>query len=148
MTFYAAYGANLQPEQMLLRAPHSPLVGTGWLNGWRLTFGGGNSAIGAQPTVVEEPEAAVYVAVYDITRADEHVLDQWEHADRDAYRKVKVHVDLLSGRERAWLYVLDDYEGGFPSPQTLSLIAEAADAAGAPTEYVSELLRRPCSGAH
>ena len=40
MAFYAAYGSNLDPEQMALRAPHSPLRGTGWLQGWRLTFGG------------------------------------------------------------------------------------------------------------
>lgn len=147
MTFYAAYGANLQPEQMILRAPHSPLVGTGWLYGWRLTFGGGNASVGALPTVVEAPgsDAAVYVAVYDITRADEHVLDQWEHTDRDSYRKIKVPIDLLTGRQLAWLYVLDDYEGGLPVPQTLSVLADAAEAAGAPSEYVFDLLHRPCT---
>ena len=37
---YAAYGSNMHPEQMLQRAPHSPMAGTGWLHGWRLTFGG------------------------------------------------------------------------------------------------------------
>src|ERR1700710_1130312 len=37
---YAAYGSNMHPEQMLQRAPHSPMAGTGWLEGWRLTFGG------------------------------------------------------------------------------------------------------------
>jgi hypothetical protein len=37
---YAAYGSNMHPEQMLERAPHSPMAGTGWLHGWRLTFGG------------------------------------------------------------------------------------------------------------
>ena len=40
MTLYAAYGSNLDPEQMLERAPASPAHGTGWLIGWRLTFGG------------------------------------------------------------------------------------------------------------
>jgi hypothetical protein len=37
---YAAYGSNMDPEQMLERCPHSPVAGTGWLSGWRLTFGG------------------------------------------------------------------------------------------------------------
>ena len=37
---YAAYGSNMDPEQMMQRAPHSPMAGTGWLEGWRLTFGG------------------------------------------------------------------------------------------------------------
>ncbi|WP_165715462.1 gamma-glutamylcyclotransferase family protein, partial [Mycobacterium tuberculosis] len=40
MPLYAAYGSNMHPEQMLERAPHSPMAGTGWLPGWRLTFGG------------------------------------------------------------------------------------------------------------
>ena len=37
---YAAYGSNMDPDQMKERAPHSPMAGTGWLMGWRLTFGG------------------------------------------------------------------------------------------------------------
>ena len=40
MPLYAAYGSNMHPEQMLQRAPHSPMTGTGWLHGWRLTFAG------------------------------------------------------------------------------------------------------------
>ena len=40
MPLYAAYGSNMHPEQMLQRAPHSPMAATGWLHGWRLTFAG------------------------------------------------------------------------------------------------------------
>src|SRR6476660_7297915 len=40
VSIYAAYGSNMHPEQMLLRCPHSPMSGTGWLRGWRLTFSG------------------------------------------------------------------------------------------------------------
>ncbi|HTW21846.1 MAG TPA: gamma-glutamylcyclotransferase family protein, partial [Mycobacteriales bacterium] len=40
MALYAAYGTNLDPAQMLERCPHSPSRGPGWLEGWRLTFGG------------------------------------------------------------------------------------------------------------
>ena len=39
MGLYAAYGSNMDPAQMLRRCPHSPLAGTGWILGWRLTFG-------------------------------------------------------------------------------------------------------------
>lgn len=133
---------------MLLRAPHSPLLGTGWLKGWRLTFGGGTPVTGALPTVVEDPDASdgVYVAVYDITRADEHILDQWEQFDVGAYYKLRVRVEMLTGQQTAWIYTLDDYEGGLPTPQTLSMIAEAAEIAGAPADYLAELLNRPCSG--
>src|SRR5215831_19363784 len=40
VALYAAYGSNMDPAQMALRCPHSPQVGVGWLDGWRLTFGG------------------------------------------------------------------------------------------------------------
>ena len=40
MSLYAAYGSNMDPAQMKERCPHSPMAGTGWLMGWRLTFGG------------------------------------------------------------------------------------------------------------
>ena len=57
MTLYAAYGSNMDPLQMLLRAPHSPAAGTGWLTGWRLTFGGEDLGWeGALVTLVESDE--------------------------------------------------------------------------------------------
>ena len=42
MALYAAYASNMDPDQMARRAPHSPLRTTGWLQDWRLTFGGEN----------------------------------------------------------------------------------------------------------
>lgn len=147
VALYAAYGVNLHPEQMLLRAPRSPLLGTGWLVGWRLTFAAvdGRPAV---PTIVEDPEATdpVYVAVYDIDRLDEDTLDQWEQTDNLPFRKVKIRVDLMTGRQAAWAYVLDAYEGGFPTPQMLAVLAQAAEAAGAPTDYVQALCTRPTLG--
>jgi len=40
--------------------------------------------------------------------------------------------------------VLNAYEGGLPSARYLGLLAEAADKAGAPNEYVADLRARPC----
>ena len=53
MTLYAAYGTNLDPARMSERCPHSILQSTGWLTGWRLTFGGEEHGWdGALPTLV------------------------------------------------------------------------------------------------
>ena len=41
--------------------------------------------------------------------------------------------------------MLDDYEGGLPSARYLGMIADAAEAAGAPDDYVEELRKRPCT---
>ncbi|HET6908185.1 MAG TPA: gamma-glutamylcyclotransferase family protein [Mycobacteriales bacterium] len=145
MALYAAYGSNLDPEQMRERCPHSPSRGAGWLVGWRLTFGGEDLGWeGSIATVVEDPGAQVFVMVYDVSPHDEQALDSWEGADTGLYSKIRVRVQTMIGDELCWLYVLDGYEGGLPSARYLGLMADAAEAAGAPDDYVGELRRRPC----
>ena len=145
MPLYAAYGSNMDPQRMMERCPHSPLRTTGWLLGWRLTFGGEDLGWdGALATIVEDPLEQVFVAVYDITEEDEAALDSWESADTGLYRKTRVRVTTLLGEQLAWTYVLDAYEGGLPSASYLGIIADAAEAADAPTDYVAALRRRPC----
>ncbi|HEX6469088.1 MAG TPA: gamma-glutamylcyclotransferase [Streptosporangiaceae bacterium] len=145
MALYAAYASNMDPEQMAQRAPHSPLHGTGWLPGWRLTFGGEDmNWDGALATVVEDRHENVFVALYDVPEWDEQELDGWEGTELGVYRKIRVRVQTLEGDLLAWLYVLDDYEGGLPSARYLGILADAAEKAGAPDDYVKELRARPC----
>jgi hypothetical protein len=67
VALYAAYGSNMDPAQMLARCPHSPQRGSGWLEGWRLTFGGEDIGWdGALTTVVEDPAERVFVVLYDV----------------------------------------------------------------------------------
>lgn len=145
MPLYAAYGSNLDPARMSARCPHSPRRGTGWLVGWRLTFGGEEFGWdGSLVTVVEAARRQVFVALYDVTADDEHRLDEAEGGSRRLYRKVRVRVHTLEGERVAWAYVLDAYEGGLPSAVTLGVLSEAATAAGAPDDYVDDLRSRPC----
>jgi gamma-glutamylcyclotransferase (GGCT)/AIG2-like uncharacterized protein YtfP len=145
MSLYAAYASNMDAAQMLRRAPHSPLEGTGWLMGWRLTFGGEDlSWEGALATVVEDVGGQVYVALYDVSPADEQALDDWEGGRIGLYRKLRVRVQTLEGEVVAWVYVLDGYEGGLPTARYLGQLADAAEAAGAPDDYVLALRHRPC----
>src|SRR5580698_6258023 len=110
----------MNPAQMAARCPHSPQRGTGWLEGWRLTFGGEDlSWEGALGTVVEDADERVFVVLYDLTEADGDAL--------------------------AWLYVVNAYEGGLPSALYLGAMADAAEVAGAPEDYVADLRGRPCS---
>ena len=148
MPIYAAYGSNMHPEQMQERAPHSPMAGTGWLHGWRLTFGGEELGWeGSMATVVEDPSDPanqVFVALYDVHPKDVERLDEWEWIDQNVYSKIQVRVQTLDGEQLAWMYVLNAYEGGLPSARYLGILAEAAEAAGAPDDYVADLRARPC----
>jgi hypothetical protein len=145
MALYAAFGSNMDPVQMLQRCPHSPAAGTGWIEAWRLTFGGEDLGWeGALATLVEAPGERVFVSLYDLTEGDALMLDAWEGADSGLYRKTKVRVKTLEGDRLAWCYILDGYEGGLPAARYLGVLADAAEAAGAPNDYVVELRARPC----
>lgn len=144
MTLYAAYGSNLDPRQMMVRAPHSPHRGNGWLKGWRLTFGGEEIGWeGSVATLVEDENSAVFVALYDLTGADELALDEWEGVTTDLYRKIRVRVESLDGTSLCYVYVLNSYEGGLPSRRYLDIMINAAIEAGAPDDYIETLRSRP-----
>jgi hypothetical protein len=82
--------------------------------------------------------------LYDVTPTDEQSLDSWEGDELVGWDKVRVRVRTLDGEVLAWLYVLDAYEGGLPSAHYLSVIANAAEAGGAPADYVARLRQLPC----
>ena len=141
---YAAYGSNLHPQWMADRAPHSPVLGQGWLQGWRLTFGGADVSIhGALATIVEDPSSQVFVMVYALTDADERSLNAFEAIDFGLYRRIHVRVSMLDRDVTAWLYVLDAFEGGSPSRIYLADLVSASEAAGAPRDYVDRLRALP-----
>jgi gamma-glutamylcyclotransferase (GGCT)/AIG2-like uncharacterized protein YtfP len=136
----------MNPAQMAERCPHSPRHSTGWLEGWRLTFGGEDIGWeGALATVVEDADHHVFVALYELSDSDERSLDRWDGATIGYYRKFRVRIATLDGDVVAWLYVLNAYEGGLPSARYLGIMADAAEIAGAPADYVRWLRTRPCA---
>ncbi len=145
MRHYAAYGSNLDPGRMRAYCPHSPMVGTGWLENWRLTFAGEDILgwEGAVTTIVESPGDRVFVALYDVHPWDEARLDEIEGVTSGAYTKLHLRVATLDGDVTAWVYVFDGFEGGLPTAWYLSEIANAAQKAGAPDDYVAALRARP-----
>jgi gamma-glutamylcyclotransferase (GGCT)/AIG2-like uncharacterized protein YtfP len=142
---YAAYGSNLDPGRMRAYCPHSPMLGTGWLEGWRLTFAGEEELgwEGAVCTIVESPGDRVFVALYDVHPWDEAQLDEVEGVTSGFYRKLHLRVATLDGDVTAWVYVYSGYEGGLPTAWYLTEIAGAAEKAGAPADYVAGLRARP-----
>jgi gamma-glutamylcyclotransferase (GGCT)/AIG2-like uncharacterized protein YtfP len=120
------------------------MSGTGWLMGRRLTFGGEDyGPEGALSTVVEDETSQVFVVLYDVPDQDVATLDRWEGGELGLHKKLRLRVHTLQGTELAWLYVLDAYEGGLPSARYLGVMADAAEQAGAPDDYVQALRTRP-----
>ena len=96
--------------------------------------------------MVEAEDSEVFCVLYDVTPEDESRLDKWEGSELGLHTKIRLRVQTLEGSVLAWLYVLDAYEGGLPSARYLGVIADAAEAAGAPADYVANLRIRPCRG--
>lgn len=140
MALYAAYGSNMDPKQMLERTPSSPHQGVGWLQGWRLTFGGDDLGWeGSVATIVEDQNSQVFVSLYELSTQDEAALDNWEGFSTDLYRKIRVRAQTLEGAPLCFVYVLNSFEGGFPSSRYLSIMIQAALIAGAPDDYIDQL---------
>jgi gamma-glutamylcyclotransferase (GGCT)/AIG2-like uncharacterized protein YtfP len=93
--------------------------------------------------VVESPGSQVFVVIYDVPDQDAAQLDRWEGGELGLHKKLRLRVQTMEGSVLAWIYVLDAYEGGSPSARYLGVIADAAEAAGAPADYVTELRSRP-----
>jgi gamma-glutamylcyclotransferase (GGCT)/AIG2-like uncharacterized protein YtfP len=125
--------------------PQSPMIGTGWLEGWRLTFAGQEELgwEGSVTTIVESLGDRVFVALYDVHPWDAAQLDEVEGANAGTYRRLTVRVATLDGDVTGWVYVFDGYEGGLPTNWYLTEIANAAEKAGAPADYVADLRNRP-----
>jgi hypothetical protein len=121
------------------------MVGTGWLEDWRLTFAGEDIVgwEGAVTTIVPSEGDRVFVALYDVHPWDEARLDEVEGVEAGTYTKLHLRVSTLDGEVTAWVYVLVGYEGGLPTSWYLNEIANAAQKAGAPDDYVSGLRSRP-----
>lgn len=121
------------------------MIGTGWLEDWRLTFAGEDVVgwEGAVTTIVPSEGDRVFVALYDVHPWDEARLDEVEGVDAGTYTKLHLRVSTLDGEVTAWVYVLVGYEGGLPSTWYLNEIANAAQKAGAPDDYVHSIRSRP-----
>src|SRR6201998_3794733 len=102
----------MDPEQMQQAPPHSPMAGTGWLHGWRLTFGGEDLGWeGALATLVEDPLSKVFVGLYDMTKENEENLDRGEGSELGFHKKIRCRVhrevaDTGTDPVLAWLYVV------------------------------------------
>ena len=75
--------------------------------------------------------------LYDVPDHDAARLDRWEGGELGLHKKLRLRVHTLDGDVLAWIYVLDAYEGGVPQRRYLGVIADAAEQAGAPADYVA-----------
>ncbi len=83
--YYAAYGSNLNVQQMLSRCPDAEVAGVSIIKDYRLLFRG--SKTGSYLTVEPGNGHNVPVAIWKVSAADEKALDRYEGCPIFYYKK-------------------------------------------------------------
>ena len=108
MSYYLAYGSNLNLEQMAARCPTARPVGTSLLENYRLIFRYYLTIEPAQGSVVP-------FAVWEIDAASERALDHYEGFPR-FYRKEYVNVKVGDQILCAMVYIMNEKERPYSLP--------------------------------
>jgi gamma-glutamylcyclotransferase (GGCT)/AIG2-like uncharacterized protein YtfP len=134
---YAAYGSNMNTQQMARRCPTATPAGTAELQGYRLLFRGSRES--AVATVEPYTGGRVPVLLWELTPADESSLDRYEGYPY-FYRKESVPLTLGGKAVTAMLYVMNAEGGryplGQPHPRYYAGIREGYMDAGLDTEVL------------
>jgi len=125
---YAAYGSNLNREQMADRCPTARVLGASVMEDWRLLFRGARER--AVATVEPYRGGSVPVLVWEISPADEAALDRYEGWPF-FYRKETVQIKLNGKTISAMVYIMNEGRPlGQPSCYYYAAILEGYKDAG------------------
>lgn len=109
---YIAYGSNMNKGQMEFRCPKAKPIGACFLDGWRLVFRG-------VADIIQDKNAKVPVALWDLTKECEKALDRYEGVPR-LYHKV-----YLKGKDKTFLtYCMNSDTFALPSINYFESIQE------------------------
>jgi hypothetical protein len=133
---YIAYGSNMNLEQMAWRCPTANVVGTTYLQDWRLIFCGVAS-------IERFKGGQVPVVVWDIQPEDEIALDRYEGWPR-LYRKEIVQITLDGKKVKTMVYIKNDSREHPPNLDYLGVISEGYKSAGFDGNYLIDADIRSC----
>lgn len=107
MRYYIAYGSNLNVGRMEYRCPTAKAIGTAWLEGYELEFGG------ACLTISEKVGARTPVAIWAVKPEDERNLDRYEGFPAYYYKKDGFELEVTGkrgGKKKvtAFAYIMND----------------------------------------
>ena len=133
---YGAYGSNLNLEQMYFRCPHSEVMGSMTLHGWKLKFSG-------VADVAKSKNDTVPLGLYRITEDCENALDIYEGYPY-LYRKEILTVNGIEeklGTDKVMIYVMNRGETYPPSMPYLNCIIEGYRDFGLDEEYLQYAIK-------
>ena len=120
---YAAYGSNMNLEQMSHRCPASKVIGTGTLASYKLTFRGRYKGVA---NIEPCKNKSVPVVLWQITKDCESALDLYEGFP-NLYVKKQVEVMVDKKARKAMVYMMNS--------EYINIVAQ-------PTEYYFNVIAR------
>lgn len=143
--YYAAYGSNLDIEQMAWRCPEAKVVGTGIIEGHELLFRG--SRTGSYLTIEPREGAYVPVAIWETSEADERALDRYEGCPAFYYKKdFRIPAQGADGElsmRDCYAYVMhEDRPLGLPSAYYVETCLRGYEMFDFDTDLLSEAIGR------
>lgn len=102
MKIYAAYGSNMNINQMSKRCPAAKIYITGTIEGYELVFRGRGHA-----NIIKNKSASTPVVLWQITKACEKELDKYEELG-SYYIKENINVLVKDNIMEAFVYVMTD----------------------------------------
>ena len=143
MTYYFAYGSNMNTKQMLQRTPTAIRVGTALLPDHRLAFNRlGTTRTGGVASIVYSPGQLVYGVVWRLSFNDLDELDKAEDVPL-AYTRRTAGLRLLEGGAELTCSIYEAIpQGNFaPDLAYLKIIVEGASEANLPVDYIKHLIQ-------
>lgn len=119
---YAAYGSNMNLEQMSYRCPAAKVVGTGIVKDYRLTFRGNSHGVA---NIEHCKDRDVPVVLWEITEVCEETLDVYEGYP-SLYEKKTIEVETDNKIQKAMVYVMAKKYRTMPASPTNYYLATIA----------------------
>ena len=136
---YAAYGSNLNLEQMAFRCPYATVIGNAVLPDHKLVFRGHNG--NAVATVEPQEGSSVPVLLWEITPRDEQELDRYEGWP-SFYRKETVAVAYDRKMVEVMAYIMNEgFPLGMPGSRYYNAILAGYQSAGFDTKTLEAALK-------
>jgi len=135
---YAAYGSNLDLDQMAYRCPYATVAGKSEIKNYELIFRGSKGS--AVATVEPKKYCSVPVLIWEITEFDEAALDRYEGWPK-FYRKENFTIEVKGKPTEVMIYIMNDgYPIGLPSLNYFSTIRHGYNSAKFDLKILNDFL--------
>ena len=140
MTYYFAYGSNMNHKQMKRRCPTSKFIKRVYLEGYCFVYDGhSKSRNGAVANVIKSNTAKVWGGLFEINEDNLAALDCYEGHPK-TYKREEIVIKDENGKSiTAYIYRREEEKTDRPGEEYRRTVKQGAQDCGLPNEYIKAL---------